>query len=378
MGRLVPAIADGRTCWGFVPNALPHSIVYSPHLGTAISDATIAVGQLAGLAAQIPNPHLLLGPFIRREAVLSSRIEGTRTSIEELYAYEAQLSFPGMEPEQGTDPQEVFNYVRALEHGLKRLDTLPCSLRLIRELHSNLLRGVRGRDRDPGNFRRQQNWIPLPENLVDGNYVPPPVPEMEVALSEFERYLHEEDVHCKLVRIAMLHYQFECIHPFLDGNGRVGRLLISLLLVHWGLLPLPLLYLSAFFEANRMEYYSRLWAASSRGEITEWVEFFLRGVAEQALDAANRVRALQALQISWKARLTSQRAPSTALQLVDILFESPVITIPEAMRRLELNSYHSARRQVERLVEEGILKPVDDRSYGKLFLAEKVMTTIQA
>jgi Fic family protein len=376
MGSLTSAVADGKNCWAFVPKKLPHAIHYDASMGSAIAEANGALGQLAGLARQAPNPHLLLGPFIRREAILSSRIEGTQTDMAELYTYEAQLS-SGTAPVESTDSQEVFNYVRALEYGLARLDNLPISLRLIRELHATLLRDVRGKDRDPGNFRRIQNWIPLPEGSVDRHFVPAPAQDMELAMRELEDYLHAPDENCHLVRIAMIHYQFEVIHPFLDGNGRVGRLIIAILLLHWGLIPHPLLYLSAFFEANREEYYKRLWSATENGAITEWVKFFLRGVAEQALDASQRVASLQNLRDEWLIRVTQKRRSGLNVRLIDSLFESPMITIPRAVKLLEV-SYQSAKRHVDGLVEMGILSPVEGQSYNKMFFARDILNALSA
>jgi Fic family protein len=224
----------------------------------------------------MPNPHLLIGPFMRREAVLSSRIEGTQADIVDLYAYEVgQLPLPGMElpPSEG-DVREVLNYVHALEYGLERLNTLPVSLRLIRELHDRLLTGVRGEHATPGEFRRRQNWIGRPGcTLNEATFVPPPVPQMRNALDAFEKYLNSGDLHPPLVRLALAHYQFEAIHPFVDGNGRIGRLLISLLLVQWDLMPLPLLYLSAFFHRHRQDYYERLMAVSERDAWRDWILF---------------------------------------------------------------------------------------------------------
>jgi Fic family protein len=219
-------------------------------LTRTLTDAVQALSELAGIGRAISNPHLLINPFIRREAVLSSRIEGTQADIADLYAYQVgQLPLANMPSPPEADVKEVHNYVQALEYGLKRLETLPMSLRLIRELHARLMEGVRGEYATPGEFRRSQNWIgPANSNLNEAPFVPPPVPQMHEALNSLEEYLHRHDVtYPPLVRLAFVHYQFEAIHPFIDGNGRVGRLLISLLLVEWKLLPLPLLYLSAFF-----------------------------------------------------------------------------------------------------------------------------------
>jgi Fic family protein len=325
-----------------------------------------------------PNPHLLIGPFMRREAVLSSRIEGTQADIVDLYAYEVgQLPLPGMElsPSEA-DVREVLNYVRALEYGLERLNTLPVSLRLIRELHERLLAGVRGEHATPGEFRRRQNWIGRPGcTLNEATFVPPPVPQMRDALDAFEKYLHVGDVHPPLVRLAMVHFQFEAIHPFVDGNGRIGRLLISLLLVQWDLMPLPLLYLSAFFHRHRQDYYELLMAVSERGAWLDWIFFFLRGVAEQAQDAIFRAKRLQDLQAAWRQRLTRPRGSALPLRLAESLFASPVLTIPEAQRLLGV-TYPSAQRNVQKLVEAGILRQVGESSYGRTFVATEILQVI--
>jgi Fic family protein len=328
----------------------------------------------------MPNPHLLIGPFIRREAVLSSRIEGTRADVTDLYAYQAgQLSLPGMAPAPPeADVREVHNYVRALEYGLERLETLPVSLRLIREIHRLLLEGVRGERATPGEFRDRQNWLGLGDStLEDATFVPPPVPQMQEALYALEAYLHSDGEYPPLVRLAMMHYQFEAIHPFIDGNGRVGRLLISLMLVRWGLLPQPLLYLSAFFFRHRQDYYDLLMAVSERGAWAEWVSFFLTGVAEQSEDAVIRARRLQDLRADWHDRLTEARASALLLQLADHIFDSPVITIPQAEKVLGV-TYHTAQRHVERLVDADILHQAGDADYGRTFVAGEILDVIGA
>jgi Fic family protein len=264
-----------------------------------------------------------------------------------------------------------------MEYGLKRLDTLPVSLRLIRELHEHLMEGVRGEQATPGEFRRSQNWIGRRGcTLKDADFVPPPVNEMLESLDSFEKYLHSKNDCPPLVRLAFIHYQFEAIHPFLDGNGRIGRLLISLLLVSWNLLPLPLLYLSAFFEKYRNEYYELLMKISENGAWSDWVIFFLRGVEDQARDAIVRAKRLQDLQIEWKERLSHARASALVLRLADSLFVSPLITIPEAQRILGVKQYHTARKSIEKLISVGILKQVGESSYGKTFVAEEILQTI--
>ena len=377
-GRLVKVGSGETAYWAFVPHPLPPRISPDWELARATSHADRALSELAGVGRTMPNPHLLIGSFVRREAVLSSRIEGTQANIADLYAYEAgQLPLPGLEPAPSeSDVREVLNYVRALEYGLARLETLPVSLRLIRELHERLMDRVRGEHATPGEFRRSQNWIgPSNCTLNGASFVPPPLPQMHEALDAFEKYLHHDDVYPPLVRLALAHYQFEVIHPFLDGNGRIGRLLVTLLLVEWRLLPLPLLYLSAFFHRHRQEYYDRLFAVSAHGAWDEWVRFFLQGVTGQARDAIARARQLQDLQATWRDQLTQTRASALLLRLADILFETPVITIPEAQRLLDV-TYRSAQRNVKKLVDAGILQQVGESSYGKTFIAAEILTIV--
>lgn len=359
------------TYWAYVPNPLPPALRLDAELVRTLSEADRALGELSGLGRAMPNPHLLIGPFMRREAVLSSRIEGTQADIADLYAYEISRKAPS------EADAKVLNYVRALEYGLERIKTLPVSLRLIRETHERLLEGVRGEQFTPGEFRRSQNWIGRPGgSLNDADYVPPPVDEMSAALDAFEKYLHFGNEYPPLVRLALINYQFEAIHPFLDGNGRIGRLLISLLLVSWGLLPLPLLYLSAFFERHRQDYYDLLFAVSEHGAWHEWVVFFLRGVAAQARDAIDRAKRLQDLQLGWREELAQSRVPALLLRLADSLFDKPVITIPEAQRVLGVKQYHTARAILMKLVEAGILGPAGESSGGRTFIAGEILKAI--
>jgi Fic family protein len=373
-------VGEGEAAyWAFVPYPLPPRLSADWELIGVLSDADRALSELAGLGRTMPNPHLLIGPFVRREAVLSSRIEGTQADLADLYAYEAgQLPLPGLEAAPSeADVREVLNYVNALEYGLKRLETLPVSLRLMRELHERLLAGVRGEHATPGEFRRSQNWIGPPGcTLNEATFVPPPVPQMHESLDALEKYLHSQDVYPPLVRLAFIHYQFETIHPFVDGNGRIGRLLLSLLLVQWQLLPLPLLYLSAYFHRHRQDYYDLLLGVSERGDWRAWLLFFLRGVAEQARDAVERARRLQDLREDWHRRLAQARTSALTLRLVDILFTSPILTISQAQRLLKVGSYHSARKNVEKLVSAGILQPEGDATYGKTYIAAEILRIV--
>jgi Fic family protein len=365
----------GREQWAFVPNSLPPRLESTWELAERISDADRALGELAGVTRTIPNPHLLIGPFIRREAVLSSRIEGTQATLTELFSAEAAARREG--PSAGV--QEVMNYVTALEYGLQRLKQLPVSLRLIRELHERLMKNARGESLTPGEFRGAQNFIGPPGcKLENATYVPPPVPEMKEALDRFEKYLHEERRKLPpLVRLSLIHYQFEAIHPFWDGNGRVGRLLITLLLCSEGLLPQPLLYLSAYFERNRREYYRLLLDVSQSGNWTDWVRFFLNGVSEEARDAVARSNQLLALRQEYRKKLQTQKAPGRALELMEMLFVEPVVTVPGAKQRLNVTT-PSAQQNVDKLVRAGIIREVTGKRRYRIFVAQKIMQIVEA
>jgi Fic family protein len=341
-----------------------------------LDEARGAVGELAGLGRNLDDPQLLMRPLMRREAVLSSRIEGTRAGLAELYAYEAgeQLALPGVTLTAAeADTREVHNYVRALEYGIERVKTLPVSLRLMRELHEKLMQGVRGDAATPGEFRTRQNWIGRPGSLLNGaSYVPPPVPEMMVALSDLELYLHRPDPYPPLVRLAFIHYQFEAIHPFVDGNGRIGRLLLSLLLVEWGLLPLPLLYLSAFFEKNRDAYYDGLAAVTRHGAWREWVAYFLSGVREQSGDAVVRMRALVDLSAQWKVELRAAKATPLMKLIIQSLVGQPQITATDVIKQFAV-SQPTANKTLKRLEATGILIEQTGRKWGMTYVAPDVL-----
>jgi len=373
-GKVVRAGPDGAIYWAFVPHPLPPDIIWNDKIVQELSAADRALSKLSGLGQTLPNPHLLVRPFIQREALSSSRIEGTRADMSDIYSYRArQLPLPGMTSgATEEDIKEVLNYVEALEYGLERLASLPLSLRLLVEIHQRLMQGVRGEKSSPGRFRDRQNWISGEDNkLENARFVPPPPKQMQAALEEFEKFLHAEPHYPPLVRLALIHYQFEAIHPFIDGNGRIGRLLISLLTVHWNLLPLPLLYLSAFFEENRKRYYDLLLAISERGAWSEWLSFFLRGVAKQAQDANQRALALQDLQQRWHEQFSSQRSINP-VRLVDLMFIKPIVSITEVKTDLGL-SYPGAQYNVEKLVKAGILSQLGDAKYEKFYVAADIL-----
>lgn len=381
-GHLVKVRRPGDAAfWAFVPNSLPPKLDLDLRLSQTLSAADRAVGELEGLARTLRDPHIFVRPLMRSEAVVSSRIEGTQADLTDLFAYEAgQLS---LRSDRAATPQddvhEVLNYVRAMEYGLERRETFPVSGRFIRELHAILMEGVRGEHHTPGEFRTSPNWIGPPGcNLNEASYVPPPPgDELNSTLNEFEGYLHTERMYPPLVELALIHYQFEAIHPFLDGNGRVGRLLAALLIVHWGLLSEPLLYLSEYFERNRDDYYNLLLAVSVEGAWREWVEFFLRGVAEQAQVTNRRAHALLDLQEAWHERLKETSQSASPFHLADSLFESPFLTIPYAERILDV-SYPAARDNVRRLVDVGILSQWGEESRPKQFFAREILQILMS
>jgi Fic family protein len=310
-------------------------------------------------------------PFVRREAVLSSRIEGTQATLGELLAVEAGAAVD----RAPADLHEVGNYVTALEYGIDRLETLPLSLRLLCELHAHLMEGVRDQHSTPGEFRRSQNWIGPPGcSLQDATYVPPPVPEMQEALDALERFLHETKLP-PLAQIGLAHYQFEAIHPFLDGNGRVGRLLITLFLVERGILPTPLLYLSAFFEATRNEYYDRLLAVSQNARWNDWLQYFLTGVARQSVDALDRAERINGLLKEWRMAAAGFSSKTPAA-LVDQLAENPYVTISKAAERLGV-AYTTAQRAVEKLEAASILVQTGGHRRDRVFCAQAILRILE-
>ncbi len=315
----------------------------------------------------------MIGPFKRREALLSSRIEGTQASLSDLLLFEIDPT----RSRSDDDAREVLNYVRALDHGLAREASLPLSLRMLREMHGILLEDVRGEKRTPGEFRQAPNWIgPHGCTLDRARFVPPPPDEMQEALRGFESYLHEPSELPPLVRMALVHYQFEAIHPFNDGNGRIGRLLIALQLCRENLLPDPLLYLSAWFESHRQEYYDGLLAVSREGRWSEWISFFLRGVADQARDAIVRAGKLLALREEFRGRLQTARTSALALRLLDQLFELPGLTVPFAANLLDVTP-RAAQQNVDKLVRAGILREVTGRKRGRIYLAEGIRSATE-
>ena len=355
----------------YVPAPLPPPLTWDQGLIVSLSSADRAIGRLAGEGQRLPHPHLLIRTFVRKEAVLSSRIEGTQATLGELLAAEAGAAVE----RSRADLREVGNYVAALEYGLERLDTLPMSLRLVCEMHQCLMQGVRGDMAMPGEFRRSQNWIgSLGCTLNDAIYVPPPPSELMPCLDAWEGFLHD-DALPPLVHAALAHSQFEAIHPFLDGNGRVGRLLITLLLVQQGVIPSPLLYLSAYFETTREEYYTRLLGVTARGEWEEWLTYFLRGVTLQSKDSVERIQRIDDLLSHWRQELahSQSRLPEKAL---DLFTENPFWTIGGMADKLEV-AFTTAQRAIDRLEAAGIVKQVGQARRNRVYCAQAILDVLE-
>jgi len=355
----------------FVPAPLPPKFDWTAKLIGALSDADRLVGRLAGEGGRLPNPHILIRPFVRREAVLSSKIEGTQATLGELLAAEAGAAVD-RSPE---DLREVGNYVVALEHGISRLKNLPLCVRFTRELHEKLMTGVRGHHAAPGCFRTIQNWIGKPgSTIATASYIPPPPGEVEPCLAAWQEFLHESTLP-PLVTIALAHYQFEVVHPFLDGNGRVGRLLITLFLIERQILPTPLLYLSAFFEASRRDYYDSLRGVSETGSWNDWLEYFLLGIARMSEDALNRATRINKLLGQWQRKVSGESS-NKPLRVVELLGANPFITTKATAETLEI-AFTTAQRTIERLERAGVVQQVGEAKRGRVYCANALLHILE-
>lgn len=356
--------------WAFVPAPLPPAIVYDAQLALLLSQADAALSELSGLGRYLPNPDLLIAPYVKREAVASSRIEGTQADLSDLMLDEIE---PKRTP-PGSDVLEVRNYVAALNAGMRRLKTLPLSGRLVREMHAVLMKDVRGQERTPGEFRRSQNWIGAPgSTLATATYVPPPhEPEMHECLSAWERFLHERGTLPELVQCALVHEHFEAIHPFLDGNGRIGRLLVTLFLIERERLSKPLLYLSSYIEQHRDEYYARLQRIRTHGEWAEWLRFFLAAVRDTARSAIAQSQAILALRERFRARLGKEHK---ALALLDELFVNPYTTVARAGEHLGVTA-PTAAKTIGILEKANMLEEATGGKWGRIWLARPILKAV--
>jgi cell filamentation protein, protein adenylyltransferase len=362
-GRYITQPAGYRA---FVPASLPpRPGVRLSSLQRLLSEADRALGRLDGSIQTLPNPDLFVYMYVRKEAVLSSQIEGTQSSLQDLLAVEAHLGTDT----HPSDVGEVVGYVRAMNHGLSRLPKLPVSVRLIREIHRELLRELRGSHLEPGELRRSQNWIgPGGCALAEATFVPPPPSEVPGALGALETFLHQDDRLPLLVKIGLAHAQFETIHPFLDGNGRIGRLLITFLLCESGALRKPVLYLSHYFKRHRAEYYDRLQAVRDRGDFESWLAFFLRGVAEVSVTAAATAGQILELREQHRRAITTRmgRAAGNGHRVLDQLYEQPIVSVT-TVRDLLGTTFAGANQIVRRLVDLKVLAEITGQARHRRF-----------
>lgn len=342
----------------FVPAKLPPDppIVFDAEMQSILSRADRNLGRLDGITETLPNPELFVAMYVRKEAVLSAQIEGTQASLIDVLNRQAEAEH-GEYSRDGV--KEVINYVNAMSWGLSKLNELPLSLRLIRNIHEVLLRNVRGANKSPGEFRRSQNWIgPMGCTLETATFIPPTVDDMLDAMSDLEKYLYEHDNMSPLIKIALIHAQFETIHPFLDGNGRMGRLLITFWLCQQKVLSQPLLYLSYYFKQNRGEYYDKLMAVRADGDWEGWIKFFLIGIAVVADEATATAKQIIALQRHYSALLNEKDRTNGHYQtLLTLLFENPLVSRKAIMEKLHISS-PTAGALLDTFCEVGILKDI--------------------
>jgi Fic family protein len=356
----------------FIPAPLPPQppIQFDEELSLWLSNADRDLGRLDGVASILPNPDLFVAMYVRHEAVLSSQIEGTQSTLEDVLEYEVDARgqpYP-------KDVEEVVNYVRAMNHGLHRLTELPLCLRLLREIHGELFKDVRGAERTPGEFRQTQNWIGPPGcHLRDAEFVPPPPHQMHEALADFERFLHNRMPLPVLIHCGLAHAQFETIHPFLDGNGRIGRLLITLLLCERRILEYPLLYLSYYFKRHRARYYDRLTAIRQEGDWEGWLKFFLRGVSEVSRSATDTARQILKLREQHRSQFADM---PNATKLLDSLFQNPLISVRMAEEQLGC-SYVTALSAIQQLEQAGLLREITGQRRNRLYRYEPYLTLFE-
>ncbi|MEB3283172.1 MAG: Fic family protein [Lyngbya sp.] len=363
-GRYIDQIKGYKA---FIPNPLPPlpEIVIDQEMWSLLSQADRALGRLDGSTDALPNPDLFVFMYVRKEAVLSSQIEGTQASLLDVLEFESQT----LEPDNPQEVAEVVNYISAINYGLERLKDLPVSLRLIREIHRELMQGVRGAEREPGEFRRTQNWIGSGGcSLADATYIPPPPDEMMQALDNLEKFLHDSTPMPSLIKVGLAHAQFETIHPFLDGNGRTGRLLITFLLCEKNILKYPLLYISYYFKKHRSEYYDRLQAIRDTGNWEGWLKFFLRGVYEVAQEASTIARRIVTMKEEHRQLLLSQmeRRSGNAIALLERLYFRPIFTI-EHVESITNLSYPNANKLVKDLCNLGLLEEITGQKRNRAF-----------
>ncbi len=358
----------------FQPTSLPPSpgIQIDESLDRLIKEAYHVLGKLDGISSFIPNKSLFISMYVRKEALLSSQIEGTQATLDDLFN-------PYLTQNMNVEVEEVIQYLKALRHANSLLETLPISIRLIKEVHQVLLSSTRGKDKEPGELRRSQNWIgPKGSTLKNATFIPPNVDDMHDALSKLESYIHKIDYQDPLIRIALIHYQFETIHPFLDGNGRIGRLLISLLLKQYGLLKDDTLYLSYYLKRNRMEYYDRLMDVRLKGHFEAWITFFISGIIESAMHAIKTIESLIILKQDHLKLLQQLQGKSkqSALLLFDYLQSHPIIDIKQASIGID-RAFNTTSSAIDTFTKLGLLKQVEGFKRYRVFAYEPYLEILR-
>jgi len=360
----------------FIPKALPPEPSLNIDSGTVeiLSKADTAIGRLSGISEALPNPNLFVAMYVRKEAVLSSQIEGTEASLEDVLEYESE-NRPGTLP---NDVGEVVNYVKAMNYGLKRINELPLSLRLLKEIHAELMKGVRGGDKTPGEFRKTQNWIgPKGCALNSATFVPPPPHEMTGALGDLEKYMHSGLTYPLLIECALMHFQLETIHPFLDGNGRMGRLLITFFLCYKEILKKPLLYLSYYFKQNRAEYYSRLTAVRERGDFESWVKFFLKGIVYVAEEAAKTSHEIINLQAEDRKRINNIYKDSSKISVLhEKLFDKPIVSVKDVSKMINV-TFPTANDMCKKLIDLSIFREITGKERNRMFAYKNYLDVLK-
>lgn len=358
----------------FRPNPLPPNppLAYDQELIDLLTQANRRVGILQGISKQVPDVDLFVSMYVRKEALLSSQIEGTQATLDDILD-------PNLEDNTNREVEEVINYIKASTYAKKRLNELPISNRLLKEIHEVLLAGVRGSEKNPGEFRRSQNWIgPQGGTLKEARFVPPNVEDMIECMSDLEKFLNEDDGMEPLIKIGLAHYQFETIHPFLDGNGRIGRLLITLFLIEKKVLSHETLYLSYFLKRNRIEYYDRMMEVRLKGNFEQWLKFFLLAVNESAEDAILTIEKLVKLQAQNRQLIDDQigRAKKTVRMLLDYLERNPIIDIKKTSLALEI-SYNTVSNAVNQLMDLGILQQTESGQRNRVFVYEAYLQILR-
>lgn len=360
----------------FLPNPPPSMPNIDKKTVMLLSEANRKLGNLSGVGSILRNPHILIYPYITKEAVLSSRIEGTQASVSDVFKFRAEGEKKVDKERKTRDVKEVTNYIEALEHGLSEIEHSDIDYNLIKEMHRILMTGARGEDKNPGEFRKIQNWIGKEGTTIEeATFVPPAPAALYKPFRYFMEYMKRKDVPL-LIQISLMHYYFECMHPFRDGNGRVGRLLITLFLCKRDALSQPLLYLSAYFDRKKSQYYRKLLEVSQKSKYEKWVQFFLKGIIEQSQDSLDRAKRLNSLSDKYQHKLLSIDATSNAQKLIDKLFYNPFITIPQARDYLDV-TYPTAKKAIDILERAQIVDEITGKERYKLYCASEILEVIE-